>query len=423
VFDEFFAVNYQQRDSPPALFRELVASISRVVNLVEYKDTNHSLRVAVMSLRLARAAGVTDAHNLTQVYFAGLLHDIGEVGVPDTLLYKKGRLSETEYQLLTTHARIGQQIVEQVPLLKDAASIILWHHERWDGSGYPEGLTAEEAPLLAQVVSLCDALDSIRQGGLFSSPAEWRDELHSFAGIQFNPYLVPHAIEAVEQGHFEELTLRAEEDELITGVEKQEQVYTQLQENYIPMLVNFLTTLMEAKHKESAAHSRRVARLARKLGERMGLSLLDLETLEIAGYLHDSGKMGIPNSILSKRGPLDDWEFEIVKKHPEYSASILDPLSGFAEVASAVRHHHEHYDGTGYPDGLAGEEIPQLSRILLLADTADALAYALESAALSEGGRAGERRLGDGLGGYFDPQLWAYAEQVGLKLPGGGGEA
>lgn len=423
MFDEFFAVNYLQQDTPAPLFRDLVAAISRVVNLVEYKDTNHSQRVAVMSLRLAGAAGVAEAHELTQVYFAGLLHDIGEVGVPDTLLYKKGRLSEKEYQLLTTHTAIGQQIVEQIPLLKEAGSIILWHHERWDGSGYPEGLIAEEAPLLAQVVSLCDALDSIRQGGLFSSPAEWREELQSFSGIQFNPYLVPHAIAAVEGGHLEDLSLTDEEDALITGVEREERVYSQLKENYIPMLVNFLTTLMEAKHKESAAHSRRVARLARKLGERMGLSLLELETLEIAGYLHDAGKMGIPNSILGKTDPLDEWEMEIVRKHPGYSASIVSPLSGFAEVAKTVRHHHEQYDGGGYPDGLAGEEIPLLSRILLLADTADALAYALQAAAAGGGGTRPSDGSGVDLRGFFDPQLWSYAREAGLNLAQAGGGA
>ncbi|OPX21375.1 MAG: hypothetical protein B1H03_06715 [Planctomycetales bacterium 4484_113] len=421
MFEEFFRVNYEERDEPAALFGELVAAISRVVNLVEYKDTNHSQRVAVMSLRLARAAGVDSADDLTQVYSAGLLHDIGEVGIPDTLLYKKGRLSEKEYQLLSTHTRIGQQIVEQVPLLKDAASIILWHHERWDGRGYPEGLVAEETPLLAQVVSLCDALDSIRRGGLFSSPSEWRKELESFAGIQFNPYLVPHAVAAVEQGHFGDLELTEEERGLITAVDKEEEVYDQFKENYIPMLVNFLTTLMEAKHKESAAHSRRVGRLARKLGERMGLSALELDTLEIAGYLHDSGKMGIPNSILGKREPLDEWEVEIAKKHPEYSASIISPLSGFGTVAEAVLHHHENYDGTGYPDGLAGEEIPLLSRILMLADTADALAHVLKVFPKTAGGEGKLIAVSDEQSGYFDPQFWSYAEAVGLRLPEQGG--
>ena len=207
MFEEFFRVNYEERDEPAALFGELVAAISRVVNLVEYKDTNHSQRVAVMSLRLARAAGVDSADDLTQVYSAGLLHDIGEVGIPDTLLYKKGRLSEKEYQLLSTHTRIGQQIVEQVPLLKDAASIILWHHERWDGSGYPgkiDNLFAkrvkvlgpkggEEIPITARIVSLADVYDALISRRAYKDA--WADKdvmlyIERQSGKHFDPKLV-----------------------------------------------------------------------------------------------------------------------------------------------------------------------------------------------------------------------------------------
>ncbi len=413
MLDTFF--NYHYAEATGAfLFHELISAISKVVNLAEYKDTHHCERVGVMSLRLAREYGIRDHFQLAQIYFAGLLHDIGEIGIPDALLYKKGKLNEDEFQLLTTHTKIGKQIVEQITVLSEAARIILWHHERWDGTGYPEGLTGDETPLPAHIVSLCDALDNIRSGGLHSSPSQWREELMRYSAIQFNPYLVPHATRLVESGAFDDLRLTEEEEHIIGVVEEDERVSKELKANFIPTLINFFATLMEAKHKDSAAHSKRVSRLSRRVGERMGLSPLELDTLELAGYLHDIGKMGVPSSLLEKPGKLDPWEFEIVKKHPEYSADILAPLSGFRDVAKAVRHHHERWDGTGYPDGLKGSQIPLFSRIIFLADVADALAHLPQVTANRE--ISARSFISDTYGSYFDPKLSKYYDdQVDLE--------
>ncbi|OGK11395.1 MAG: hypothetical protein A2Y63_01565, partial [Candidatus Riflebacteria bacterium RBG_13_59_9] len=341
MFGAFFEEHYARRKLTRHLFHELLETISRAVNMIEYKDTNHSARVALNSLRLAREVGIDDQQVLAQVYFAGLLHDVGEVGVPDNLIYKKGKLSEEEFQLLTTHTAIGQQIVSQVPVLETAANLVLWHHERWDGTGYPEGLTMTEAPMLAQIVSLCDAFDNIRRGGLFSIPENWENELHRFASIQFNPLLVPPLIELTQAGRMDDIAPAPEDDAVILALESEESVMVRLREDYVGTIVNFLLTLLEAKHMDSAVHSKRVARLCEKVGERMNLSELELQTLVIAGNLHDIGKVGIPNSILDKPGLLDDWEYRVVQKHPEQAATILKPLRGFGDVAETVRYHHE----------------------------------------------------------------------------------
>lgn len=407
MFETFFEANYKEA-SGAQLFHELISAISKVVDMAEYKDTHHAERVAVMSLRLARHYGLSDTFQLAQVYFAGLLHDVGEIGIPDSLLNRKSKLNPDEFQLLTTHTKIGRQIVEQVPVLSDASEIVFWHHERWDGTGYPEGLTADETPITAQIVSLMDALDNIRTHGLFTPPSEWREELRRFSGIQFNPHLVGPAIYLCENRFLDNIELNEDEIAILRVLDQDERVSVQLKQNYVTTIINFFATLLEAKHRDSASHAKRVSRLARKIGERIGLSKLELETLEIAGYLHDIGKMGIPNSILEKPGPLTQEEFEMVKKHPIYSAEILSPLSGFADVALAVKHHHERWDGTGYMGGLKGEEIPLLSRILLLADVADFLAH------LPEITRSRETRIGraisDTYGGVFDPELSRYQE-------------
>jgi HD-GYP domain-containing protein (c-di-GMP phosphodiesterase class II) len=116
-------------------------------------------------------------------------------------------------------------------------------------------------------------------------------------------------------------------------------------------------------------HSAWVVELACRLGQRLGLSDAELRELEYAARLHDIGKLGVPDSILHKPAPLSPREWKHVRGHAAWGAQLLARVQGLESVARIVRHHHERYDGTGYPDGLAGEEIPFASRILAVADS------------------------------------------------------
>lgn len=129
---------------------------------------------------------------------------------------------------------------------------------------------------------------------------------------------------------------------------------------------------IEAKDVYTKGHSDRVAGLAQLIAERMDLPYSEKEVAQ-AGLLHDIGKIGISERILTKPGSLTDEEYQIIKSHPEKGAQILEPLVMFKKSAAAVRHHHERYDGKGYPDGLAGEEIPLLARVIAVSDAFDAM--------------------------------------------------
>jgi len=120
-------------------------------------------------------------------------------------------------------------------------------------------------------------------------------------------------------------------------------------------------------------HSERVAVYAEEFSKFLGLDREAIEKIYLAGLLHDLGKVGIPDAILLKPGKLEKDEFEIVKLHSILSGEIVSKMEGFADLAKIVRHHHEHFDGKGYPDGLKGKEIPLLSRILTIVDVFDAL--------------------------------------------------
>lgn len=132
------------------------------------------------------------------------------------------------------------------------------------------------------------------------------------------------------------------------------------------------------RHKDlfTQLHSSRVIDLSMEIGKQCQLSLIDLELLKISASLHDLGKIGIDDPILSKPGPLTDEEWSKMKAHSEIGADIvsdLDPSEESAKVAAAIRHHHENYAGDGYPHRLKGEDIPYLSRIISIADCYDAL--------------------------------------------------
>jgi putative nucleotidyltransferase with HDIG domain len=137
--------------------------------------------------------------------------------------------------------------------------------------------------------------------------------------------------------------------------------------------IQALALSLEAKDPYTRGHSERVAALAYELARRLGLMEGDLKLVELAGRLHDIGKIGVQESILHKPGPLTPEEFEEVKQHPALGAEILKPIAVDSRLGEAVLHHHENWDGTGYPRQLTGENIPLFARILRVCDLYQAL--------------------------------------------------
>jgi putative two-component system response regulator len=136
-----------------------------------------------------------------------------------------------------------------------------------------------------------------------------------------------------------------------------------------------LANAVEAKDPLTERHCQRLANLAARVGADAGLDLAGLEDVAYGALLHDVGKIGVPESILSKPGPLDDDEWQLMRRHPEIGERICRPLNASQRFAPIVRHHHERWDGRGYPDGLRGEAIPLGARIVGLVDAFDAMTH------------------------------------------------
>lgn len=131
--------------------------------------------------------------------------------------------------------------------------------------------------------------------------------------------------------------------------------------------------LLDLKDLNTGVHSTRLAEWGMRVGQELGLDDRVLQNLEIAALLHDIGKVGIPDAILRKPGKLDPDEYALMKKHPEYGWAVLRTLPGFDRAALDILHHHESFDGTGYPAGLKQDEVPIVSRIVSVIDAFDAM--------------------------------------------------
>jgi cyclic di-GMP phosphodiesterase len=142
------------------------------------------------------------------------------------------------------------------------------------------------------------------------------------------------------------------------------------------LIVNMIKSLvqtLEAKDKYTEGHSRRVAENALQICQALGMDMKQQEEIHLAGLLHDIGKIGIKESILNKKGRLTEEEYTHIKAHPLIAQRILEPIPQFKALVRVVRHHHEFYDGAGYPDGLVEKQIPLGARILAVCDAYDAM--------------------------------------------------
>jgi putative nucleotidyltransferase with HDIG domain len=137
--------------------------------------------------------------------------------------------------------------------------------------------------------------------------------------------------------------------------------------------VTSLAFAIDAKDHYTQGHSQKVSAYAALIAEAMGMNELEIEEIRLGGVLHDIGKVAIPENILNKSGPLNPDEWDTMKSHVIFGAKILEPLTPLARIREMVLHHHEYFDGSGYPDGLAGKQIPLGSRIIAVADAYDTI--------------------------------------------------
>ncbi len=189
VFEQNVSSYHQQR----AQFNGTLLALTRTIDAKDPYTRGHSERVGLLASELARAIGYS-SDEADRVYIAGLIHDIGKIGVPEAVLGKPGRLTDAEFDLIKQHPRIGYDIVKDIPFMGDCLPGVLHHHERWDGRGYPDGLRGDEIPMQARLLGIADTFDAMSSDRAYRSRMT-RDrvlqEIRDCAGTQFCPDLAP----------------------------------------------------------------------------------------------------------------------------------------------------------------------------------------------------------------------------------------
>ena len=250
--------------------------------------------------------------------------------------------------------------------------MIRWHHEAWDGGGYPDKLKGDAIPIEAQIIGLCDVFDIA--GSVYHDKQELKRRLGPALKNRFSPDLLDQFRRLLSETeiwgarNFDQKTWNA------LGIDSVDlALLMNVEVNYFQLTLKTFASVIDAKHEYTRGHSLRVAVLSRRIAEVMGHGLEEADMIERAGFLHDAGKVGISRCILDKPGPLSDLEYNRIKAHPGMSSALLKTVKCLADHAPLVRHHHERFDGKGYPDRLKGADIPIGSRILAVADTYDAM--------------------------------------------------
>jgi len=174
---------------------------------------------------------------------------------------------------------------------------------------------------------------------------------------------------------------------------------------------------LEARDQYTAGHSRRVMEYSKSIGQCMKLDKQDIEELKRSALLHDIGKIGIPDVILKKEAKLTEEEYAVIKSHSETGAAILKYIKSFKHLVSAVYHHHERFDGEGYPDGVKGTAIPLHARIIAIADTFDAMTSSRSYRKKALSYRTALSELERSKGIQFDPEITDIFLEILQKSP------
>ena len=183
------------------LSTQVMTTLASVIDAKDAYTNGHSLRVAKYSLELARRMG-KNSQELSEIYYTALLHDIGKVGVPDEIINKEGRLTDEEYECMKKHPEIGASILENISEMTSISVGAHWHHERYDGNGYPDALKGEQIPEIARIISVADAYDAMTSNRSYRrllAQSRVRAEIEAGKGTQFDPEIADHMLNMIDE--------------------------------------------------------------------------------------------------------------------------------------------------------------------------------------------------------------------------------
>lgn len=401
-FDLYAEVNEHPR-LRPARRAELLAQLSGAFDLAEGQEPGHAARVAHIALAVARRLDL-DAASRRRVLYVALLHD---AGVPVRML-------PDDVDVTGGHTAAGAWVASLVGLDDQVQRAIRATHERWDGSGRPSGLAMAAIPPEALLVSAAHwACDRI-------GPDE--HPLRARAALLGTP--LPELAAAFGQRIAEALLAELRDDtvwmpfwdeQLAASVAADVSGDGRATVSTVERIAGALGQLIDSAVREHG-RSERVAHLATELARVGGYDIAERRAIAVAGRLLDLGQLGVPRHITEKPDLLTITEMETMRRHPGWSARLLEHIPALEPLALWVEAHHERPDGRGYPEMLDGTEIPQPARILAVADAYWALRAERPYRSALSPAQALETILG-GAGEQFDARVAGWLPAALASMP------
>ncbi|MEG2082167.1 MAG: HD domain-containing phosphohydrolase, partial [Oscillospiraceae bacterium] len=312
---------------------------------------------------IGKKLGLTD-EELVDLYSYSMFHDNGITYKMYSSIKKNGETIEN----LSNHCVVGEENLRLFPFIKKRENIILYHHECEDGSGF-FGLKGQEIPLFSKIIHLADMVEVwFRESG---SKKETLELVAKNKGTTFSSELC-EVVFALGRHTAFWLSLNDTfvKEELLELVPPN--CYDMNMDNFLSV-AHMLSNIIDAKSPFTFRHSEGLAEKASIMADFYGYDPLKHTKFVIAAYLHDIGKLVIPNEIIDKPGKLDDKEFDIIKSHTFYTRKILQGVKGLEDICEWASNHHEKLDGSGYPYGMSAKTLSLECQLMTCLDIYQAL--------------------------------------------------
>lgn len=352
---------------------QIVIALTEALDLVGIDEVGHGKRVGYMAFRCAQVLGL-DKKARERLFNLGLLHDCG---VSSTREHSH-LVTEIQWEGAEEHAIQGERILNTFTPFQDYAKAIRYHHTAWVNLAALDRID-QQTKIDANLIFLVDRVDATAAAhycvDLLEKTDEIRDWLAGLSGTLFAPELVDLFLETSASGAFWMMLEPPHLNRFIYEMgEHADSQNLSLEE--IKRLARIFAYIVDAKSEYTARHSFGVAHLARHLARMLGFDPQRLDKIEIAGLLHDIGKLRLPDELLEKPGPLNEVERHIMQCHSFETYQVLRRIKGFSEIALWASYHHETPDGEGYPFRRHDAELSIEARIIAVADIFQALAQA-----------------------------------------------
>lgn len=350
---------------------EAIYSLSDALDLVGVTHIHHGKRVAFMAAECAKRLG-WQRKMVDDLFQAAILHDCG---VSKTVVHE--RLAQFEWERENDHCVLGEKLLNSCPLLSPLSPIVRLHHTHWSdlkGMGIPE-----EVKLSANLIYMVDRVDVLSlaflvdQNNLLLGREQIREKIIEKRGDWFCTELVDAFLE-ISQSEAFWLSLENEHVSGYVSVWLSETVQQPMDFEQLRSIVRIFSYIVDAKSTFTRQHSDGVARLARYLGTLFELSEDSCEMLELAGLLHDIGKLRQPDALLEKSEKLTPEEYAHIQRHSFDTYAILRNIKGMETITQWAAQHHERADGSGYPYHLTNGGLSLEARIVAVSDVFQALA-------------------------------------------------